>query len=74
MYNHNKAQQSKNRVHLYWDILLVIQPMFAYEQFLLTGVLSVYFFILVPILFQEIQKYDFIVDNLETMKCLMHLK
>ena len=21
MYNHNKAQQSKNRVHIYWDIL-----------------------------------------------------
>ena len=22
MYNHNKAQQSKNRVHISWDILL----------------------------------------------------
>ena len=21
MYNHNKAQQSKNRVHIFWDIL-----------------------------------------------------
>ena len=21
MYNHNKAQQSKNRVHISWDIL-----------------------------------------------------
>ena len=24
MYNHNKAQQSKNRVHIYWDILYAI--------------------------------------------------
>ena len=24
MYNHNKAQQSKNRVHISWDILYVI--------------------------------------------------
>ena len=24
MYNHNKAPQSKNRVHIYWDILYVI--------------------------------------------------
>ena len=23
MYNHNKAQQSKNRVHISWDILYV---------------------------------------------------
>ena len=25
MYNHNKAQQSKNRVHISWDILYLIQ-------------------------------------------------
>ena len=25
MYNHNKAQQSKNRVHISWDILYKIQ-------------------------------------------------
>ena len=25
MYNHNKAQQSSNRVHISWDILYVIQ-------------------------------------------------
>ena len=25
MYNHNKAQQSKNRVHISWDILYVKQ-------------------------------------------------
>ena len=25
MYNHNKAQQSKNRVHISWDILYVIE-------------------------------------------------
>ena len=24
MYNHNKAQQSKNRVHISWDILYAI--------------------------------------------------
>ena len=24
MYNHNKAQQSKNRVHISWDILYCI--------------------------------------------------
>ena len=24
MYNHNKAQQSKNRVHIYWDILYIL--------------------------------------------------
>ena len=24
MYNHNKAQQSKNRVHISWDILYII--------------------------------------------------
>ena len=23
MYNHNKAQQSKNRVHISWDVLYV---------------------------------------------------
>ena len=23
MYNHNKAQQSKNRVHISWDILYI---------------------------------------------------
>ena len=33
MYNHNKAQQSKNRVHISWDILYV-QAQMA-EQFLL---------------------------------------
>ena len=25
MYNHNKAQQSKNRVHISWDILYLLQ-------------------------------------------------
>ena len=24
MYNHNKAQQSKNRVHISWDILYLV--------------------------------------------------
>ena len=24
MYNHNKAQQSKNRVHISWDILYMV--------------------------------------------------
>ena len=27
MYNHNKAQQSKNRVHISWDILYIVQKM-----------------------------------------------
>ena len=26
MYNHNKAQQSKNRVHISWDILYILNP------------------------------------------------
>ena len=26
MYNHNKAQQSKNRVHISWDILYNLLP------------------------------------------------
>ena len=26
MYNHNKAQQSKNRVHVSWDILYDARP------------------------------------------------
>ena len=26
MYNHNKAQQSKNRVHISWDILYYPPP------------------------------------------------
>ena len=25
MYNHNKAQQSKNRVHISWDILYILE-------------------------------------------------
>ena len=25
MYNHNKAQQSKNRVYISWDILYILQ-------------------------------------------------
>ena len=25
MYNHNKAQQSKNRVHISWDILYILK-------------------------------------------------
>ena len=29
MYNHNKAQQSKNRVHISWDILYQ-SPMFSW--------------------------------------------
>ena len=31
MYNHNKAQQSKNRVHISWDILYY-QFIFLYLQ------------------------------------------
>ena len=32
MYNHNKAQQSKNRVHISWDILYVSQKMALYNS------------------------------------------
>ena len=31
MYDHNKAQQSKNRVHISWDILY-INPYFAIHK------------------------------------------
>ena len=31
MYNHNKAQQSNNRVHISWDILYTI-PVNVYTQ------------------------------------------
>ena len=30
MYNHNKAQQSKNRVHISWDILYVLNQNACY--------------------------------------------
>ena len=30
MYNHNKAQQSKNRVHISWDILYVYTKIYIY--------------------------------------------
>ena len=33
MYNHNKAQQSKNRVHISWDILYQCQASEAVESF-----------------------------------------
>ena len=36
MYNHNKAQQSKNRVHISWDILYAQGAAFAIQ--LLKGV------------------------------------
>ena len=32
MYNHNKAQQSKNRVHIYWDILYETNTGTAVQQ------------------------------------------
>ena len=31
MYNHNKAQQSKNRVHISWDILYITSMEYEYE-------------------------------------------
>ena len=31
MYNHNKAQQSKNRVHISWDILYIIQKWISFH-------------------------------------------
>ena len=30
MYNHNKAQQSKNRVHISWDILYLTSTYLAW--------------------------------------------
>ena len=32
MYNHNKAQQSKNRVHISWDILYVFDDVIILNQ------------------------------------------
>ena len=32
MYNHNKAQQSKNRVHISWDILYAGQAISSYRH------------------------------------------
>ena len=34
MYNHNKAQQSKNRVHIAWDILYTIVHMITTDNIL----------------------------------------
>ena len=34
MYNHNKAQQSKNRVHISWDILYGLPYNFTYLFYL----------------------------------------
>ena len=36
MYNHNKAQQSKNRVHISWDILYIVQQSWSWYWNLLT--------------------------------------
>ena len=35
MYNHNKAQQSKNRVHISWDMLYVSLQNWIWYTFLL---------------------------------------
>ena len=32
MYNHNKAQQSKNRVHISWDILYMFNVGICYQK------------------------------------------
>ena len=34
MYNHNKAQHSKNRVHISWDILYMLRNMrtFSFQE------------------------------------------
>ena len=32
MYNHNKAQQSKNRVHISWDILYSLTATLVFEE------------------------------------------
>ena len=39
MYNHNKAQQSKNRVHISWDILYLKYAIFAGLN---TGIISLW--------------------------------
>ena len=36
MYNHNKAQQSKNRVHISWDILYISHHNERDEPFYIT--------------------------------------
>ena len=35
MYNHNKAQQSKNHVHISWDILYSMMPLYLCTLFVL---------------------------------------
>ena len=43
MYNHNRAQQSKNRVHISWDILYVLIHLFIIKMFESSLVLIVHF-------------------------------
>ena len=40
MYNHNKAQQSKNRVHISWDILYGFEEMTVIKWYLKHGSLN----------------------------------
>ena len=40
MYNHNKAQQSKNRVHISWDILY--NPSYSYKKECCAGIENVF--------------------------------
>ena len=52
MYNHNKAQQSKNRVHISWDILYV-DVLFAnyWDKFVQNTFVSVIIYACVIILY-----------------------
>ena len=69
MYNHNKAQQSKNRVHISWDILYVVG---RYQP---TGVIVVVADVLAPIFplttgYQIIYNhsdYDYIIVSRESL-------
>ena len=49
MYNHNKAQQSKNRVHIYWDILynniIIIIIIMIITINIINGIITIYIII-----------------------------
>ena len=42
MYNHNKAQQSKNRVHISWDILYVLDIWNQHKPAICVGYMNNY--------------------------------
>ena len=46
MYNHNKAQQSKNRVHISWDILYAQYINTAYRILVCTIFVNIFQFVI----------------------------